>query len=177
MGISISIVYTWYMPYIYRRRTYTWNIHSIYWLYSIDLVGVPDVGQYDNSTFVLLGSTYQYVLVHTSGTPIFGIYHACTWCIPCTCTCPTYTWNIHCLSMHIHKIGYTWKWISMVYSWIYHVYPHSIYMVYHLMYIHGIYVVYPWIFLDIPSFMKSDFAAGSCCWSHSMLTRVCVIKS
>ncbi len=42
------------------------------------------------------------------------------------------------------------------------------------MYEHGIYTVYPWIFLDIPSFLKPDFAAGLCCWSHSMRTRVCV---
>ncbi len=28
-------------------------------------------------------------------------------------------------------------------------------MVYHLMYIHGIYVVYPWIFLDIPGIQIS----------------------
>ncbi len=26
-------------------------------------------------------------------------------------------------------------------------------MVYHLMYMHGIYVVYPWIFMDIPGFL------------------------
>ncbi len=32
--ISISIVCTWYMPYIYRRPIYTWNIHGIYWLYT-----------------------------------------------------------------------------------------------------------------------------------------------
>ncbi len=45
------------------------------------------------------------------------------------------------------------------------------------MYTHGIYVVYTWIFLDIPSFLKPDFAAGPCCWSHSMRIRVLVIKS
>jgi hypothetical protein len=45
------------------------------------------------------------------------------------------------------------------------------------MYIHGIYVVYPWKFLDIPSFLKPDFAAGPCCWSHSMRTNVWVIKN
>jgi hypothetical protein len=72
----------------------------------------------------------------------------------------------------------------MVYPRICHVYPHSIYMVYpwiymvyHSMYIHGMYVVYPWIFLNIPSFLKPDFAAGQCCWSHLMRTRVWVIKS
>ncbi len=44
MGISISIVYTWYMPCIYRRRTYTWNIHGIYrYIPTINLIGVPDV--------------------------------------------------------------------------------------------------------------------------------------
>ncbi len=50
-------------------------------------------------------------------------------------------------------------------------------IVYHLMYIHGIYVVYPWIFLAIPTLLKPDFAAGLCCWSHSMRTREWVIKS
>jgi hypothetical protein len=72
----------------------------------------------------------------------------------------------------------------MVYPSIYHVYPPSIYMVYpwrymvyHLMYIHVIYVVYCGISMDIPSFLKPDFSAGQCCWSHSMRTRVWVIKS
>ncbi len=50
-------------------------------------------------------------------------------------------------------------------------------MVYHLMHIHGIYVVNRGISMDIPSFLKPDFAAGQCCWSHSMRTRVWVIKS
>ncbi len=47
----------------------------------------------------------------------------------------------------------------MVYSWIYNVYPPSIWLVYlwismeyHMMYIHDVYTVYPWIFLDIPGF-------------------------
>ncbi len=31
--------------------------------------------------------------------------------------------------------------------------------------------------MDIHSFLKPDFAAGQCCWSHSMRTRVWVIKS
>ncbi len=31
--------------------------------------------------------------------------------------------------------------------------------------------------MDIPSFLKPDFAAGPCCWSHSMRTRVWVTKS
>jgi hypothetical protein len=32
------------MPYIYRRRTYTWNIHGIYrYIPTIYLIGVPDV--------------------------------------------------------------------------------------------------------------------------------------
>ncbi len=45
------------------------------------------------------------------------------------------------------------------------------------MHIHGIYLVYRGISMDIPSFLKPDFAAGPCCWSHSMRTRVWVIKS
>ncbi len=40
-------------------------------------------------------------------------------------------------------------------------------MVYHLMYIHGIYVVYRGISMDIPSFLKPDFAAGPCCWFNA----------
>ncbi len=62
----------------------------------------------------------------------------------------------------------------MVYPWI------SWYrdMAYdHLMYINGMYVVYCGISIDIPSFLKPDFAAGPCCWSHSMRTPVWVIKS
>ncbi len=57
----------------------------------------------------------------------------------------------------------------MVYPWIF--------MVFQLMDIHGIHMVYPWIFLDIPSFLKPDFAACQCCWSHSMRTGVWEIKS
>ncbi len=79
---------------------------------------------------------------------------------------------------------YPSDWIYMVYPWIYHVYPPSInmvypriYMVYHWMYIHGIYMVYCGISMDIPSFLKPDFAAGQCCCSHSMRTRVWVITS
>ncbi len=98
--------------------------------------------------------------------------------------------------LHIHGIYlvYSWiyhvhpsDWIYMVYpSWIYHVYPPSIYMVYplawicmvyHWMYMHGIYVVYRGISMDTPSFLNPDFAACPCCWSHSMRTRVWVIKS
>ncbi len=30
--------------------------------------------------------------------------------------------------------------------------------------------------IQVPSFLKPDFAAGPCCWSHSMRTRVWVIK-
>ena len=39
-------------------------------------------------------------------------------------------------------------------------------------------MVYPRISLDIPSFLKPDFSAGSCCgWSQSIRTRLWVIKS
>ncbi len=69
-------------------------------------------------------------------------------------------------------------------QWIYSVYPPSIYMVYpwiymvyHLMYIHGIYLVYCGISIDIPSCLKPDFATDPCCWSHVMRIRVWVIKS
>ncbi len=41
--------------------------------------------------------------------------------------------------------------------------------------------LYTWnihgISMDTPSFLKPDFAAGPCCWSHSMRTRVWVIDS
>ncbi len=91
--------------------------------------------------------------------------------------------DIPCISIrYIH--GISMEWIYMVYPWIYHVYPSSIYMaypwicmVYHLMYMQGIYVVYRGISMDIPSFLKPDFAAGPCCLSHSMRTRVWLIKS
>ncbi len=33
-----------------------------------------------------------------------------------------------------------------------------------------VYTVYPWIFQDIPSFLKPDFSAGHCCLTHSMCT-------
>ncbi len=38
-------------------------------------------------------------------------------------------------------------------------------------------MVYPWIYLDIPSFLKPDFSAGQCCWTHLMRTRLLVLKS
>ncbi len=38
-------------------------------------------------------------------------------------------------------------------------------------------MVYRGISMYIPSFLKPDFAAGPHCWSHSMRTRVWVIKS
>jgi hypothetical protein len=49
------------------------------------------------------------------------------------------------------------------------------------MYIHGIsFDVYTWYIrctsMHIPSFLFPDFSAGPCCWSHSMRTRVLVIK-
>ncbi len=49
------------------------------------------------------------------------------------------------------------------------------------MFIHGIsFDVYTWyircISMDIPSFLFPDFSVGQCCWSHSMRTRVLVIK-
>jgi hypothetical protein len=58
--------------------------------------------------------------------------------------------------------GYTWY--IHVYTWYY-----------------GIsFDVYTWyircISMDIPSFLFPDFSAGLCCWSHSMRTRVLVIK-
>ena len=40
-----------------------------------------------------------------------------------------------------------------------------------------IYMVYPWIYLDIPSFLKPDFSAGPCCWIHAMRTRLLVFQS
>ncbi len=48
--------------------------------------------------------------------------------------------------------------------------------------IHGIsFDVCTWyirgISTDIPSFLKPDFAAGPCCWSHSIRTHVWVIKT
>jgi hypothetical protein len=101
--------------------------------------------------------------------------------------CLVYTIYVDVLHIHgIYKV-YPWvchvypsDWIYMVYPWIYHVYPPGIYMVYpliymvyHLMYTHGIFVVYHGISMDIPSFLKPDFAACQCCWSHSMRTRVC----
>jgi hypothetical protein len=61
--------------------------------------------------------------------------------------------------------------IHPVYIWYIHGYPWYI--------LCRIYMVYLWISLDIPSFLtrKTDFSAGPCCWSHSMRTRLWVIKS
>ena len=99
--------------------------------------------------------------------------------IPGICSPQRYPW-IYMVYPWIYHV-YPAVWIYMVYPWIYHVYPSSIYMVYawiymvyHWMYIHGIYVVYRGISMDIPRILKPDFAAGPCCWSHSMRTRVWV---
>ncbi len=93
-----------------------------------------------------------------------------------------YTRYIQGYTMYIHQTGYTWyilgytMYIQLYQPSIYMVYP-WIYMVYHLMYMHGIHVVYRGISIGISSFLKPDFAAGPCCWSHSMSTRVWGIKS
>jgi hypothetical protein len=80
--------------------------------------------------------------------------------------------------MYINQTGYTWyilgytMYIHQEYTWYIHGYTWYI--------IGCIYVVYTWyigISIDIPSFLKPDFAAGPCCWPHSMRTRVRVIKS
>ncbi len=113
------------------------------------------------------------------------------WKYSCTVMC---CHVLVCTSMYLYipfcKILSRWTGFqTMVYPWIYRVYPSqpSIYMVNPWMYmyisidIHGIsFDVYTWyicgIFMDIPSFMKPDFAACACCWSHSMSTLVMVIK-
>ncbi len=113
-----------------------------------------------------------------------------------------YAWNmpgiyhVYVDILHIHGIYMVYPWIYHVYpsDWIYHVYRPSTYMVYPcrpsiymvypwmytvypLMYVHGIYLVYCGTSMDIHSFLKPDFAGGQCCWSHSMRTRVWMIKS
>ncbi len=94
--------------------------------------------------------------------------------------------DIPCISfrLDIHGISLDIPCISTKYIHGIHGYPQSIYMVYpwiymvhHWMYIYGIYVVYCGISMDIPSLLNPDFAAGQCCWSHSLRTRVWVIKS
>jgi hypothetical protein len=125
--------------------------------------------------------------VHLDSEPLFSVHLE-----------PRYAWNMPGIyqvyvdvlgiymvyTMYIpgHQTGYTWyilgytMYIQLYRPSIYMVYAWK-YMVYHLMYMHGIYVVYRGISIDIPNFLKPDFAAGACCWSHSMRTRVWVIKS
>ena len=105
-------------------------------------------------------STYWYILVHLE--PRFHVY---TWNIPCISHVYAVLIDIHGISMDIH--GYTMYIQRGGYTWYIHGYPcisimyiprismdiHGISIdVYpwyiQLMYIHGIYVVYPWIFLD-----------------------------
>jgi hypothetical protein len=91
---------------------------------------------------------------------------------PCICDIH----GIYIVYLRIYQV-YPSDWIYMVYpsSWVYPSPPlasHGIYrdmvsypwicMVYHLMCIHGIYIVYRGIMIsmDIPSFLKPDFAAG-----------------
>ncbi len=94
-----------------------------------------------------------------------------------------YTWDIHGYTMESWiSIGVDIHGISMDIPWISVKYIHGISME-----IHGIsYDVYTWyirgISRDIPGysyFLKPDFSACPCCWSHSMhtLARVWVIKS
>ncbi len=92
-----------------------------------------------------------------------GIYYVYTKHMPMSPICLVYTWYIHVYTMYIQCRGHTWhiRGISM--------------------YIHGIsFDVYTWyircISVDIPSFLFLDFSAGPCRWSHSMRTRVLVIK-
>jgi hypothetical protein len=58
--------------------------------------------------------------------------------------------DMGCISMDIPWISIEWINIIDVYTW----------------YICGISMDIP----DIPSFLKPDFSAGLCCWSHSMHT-------
>jgi hypothetical protein len=88
--------------------------------------------------------------------------------------------DIPCIISRLRVTVAAWvSWVTVVYM----VYPSPWkYMVHHLMYIHGICVVYPWIFLNmIPSFLKPDFAAGppapACCCQVSSNAHTWVIKS
>jgi hypothetical protein len=144
---------------------------------------------------------YRYIPVRTSVKFSYCLIRCCTgtyWYVP-VCTIlpnPVQVYRIPddtmiqgismdiivpwiCRSATVTECIYT------VYPWIiYHVYRPCIYlvypwihMVYHLTYIHGIYVVYPspWIFLAF--YNQISRPPGQCCWSHSMRTRVWVIKS
>jgi hypothetical protein len=115
----------------------------------------------------------------TSGTPIFGICLVYTTYIPCICSPHQYTWNIHGISMDIPWIsnGVDIRGTSMDIPRISTKCIPGISMD-----IHGVsFDVNTWyirgISMDIPSFLSPDFSAGPSCWSHSMRTRVWVIKS
>jgi hypothetical protein len=106
--------------------------------------------------------------------------------------------------MHIHGIYHVYvdvlqiHGMYVVYPWIYHVHPFYGYSMVSMdipcisiqyihgisLYIHGIsFYVYTWyirgISTDIPGYstLKPDFSASPCCWSHSMRTRVWVIRT
>jgi hypothetical protein len=115
----------------------------------------------------------------SSGTPIFGICLVYTTYIPCICRPHRYTWNLRGISMDIPRIsnGVDIHRIFMDIPRISTRYRRGISMD-----IHGIsFDVYTWyihgISMDIPRFLNLDFSACPCCWSHSMCTRVLVIKS
>ncbi len=90
-----------------------------------------------------------------------------------------YTWYILGYTIYIHQTGYH-DGISLDIPCISTKYIHGI-----SMNIHGIsFDVYTWYIRGISwyihgysYFLKPDFAAGPCCWSNSMRTRVWVIKS
>ncbi len=124
--------------------------------------------------------------VVASGTPISGICLVYAWYIPCICRsqwstcyirgisldipCLSIRLDIHGISLNIHDIST--KYIHGI-SMVIHCISFDVYTWLR----HGIYVVYRGISKVYPSFLKPYFAAGPCCWSHSMRTRVWVIKS
>ncbi len=128
-----------------------------------------------------LDSTIHICMIQkiSPGTPIFSIRLINTTYISCICRPHQYAWNIRDISMDLSWISnvVAIHGISMDIPCISTKYIRGISMS-----IHGIsFDVYTWyircISMHIPSFLFPDFSAGPCCWSHSMRTRVLVIKS
>ncbi len=99
-----------------------------------------------------------------SGNRIFSIYHVYTWYIPCICSPPTYTWNIHgiymdipCISLELDVHGICMDipcistkyihgdtmYIHEVYTWYIQGYTWNIIDV-HMWYIRGVSMDIPW---------------------------------
>ncbi len=163
-----SVMIWWFRP---RTRTRPWRRCGASAALRIRLAARRYFRVKKNTTWLehleprfLVYVWYMYGIYHTYGN-VFHMYGICM----------VYVWYVLGYTIHMFYSGYTmyiqgYAWyILKVYTWHIHVYPWYMFSC--------IYMVYPWIYLDIPSFLKPDFSAGPCCWIHAMLLDSCNVHT